>query len=149
MQARRLLHAKSADDVARELWFDRVAPRKQREPRPPSPAALEAAAAAQGGNRYPDTRASALVEALRRYHGDYRFVTGAGMDGVIETVIRTVVEPGEKVAVSTHLLFYALRPGQYGAEVVNIPAGKILGRSGGFAGAARGRNLPSSAPRTT
>jgi len=138
-------YAKSADDVAREHGFDRVARLASNEnPRPPSPAALEAAAAAlREGNRYPDTRASALVEALRRYHGDYRFVTGAGMDGVIETVIRTVVEPGEKVAVSTPTFsFYALAAGAHGAEVVNIPRREDFSVDpAAFAGAARGAKL--------
>ncbi|BBL69020.1 histidinol-phosphate transaminase [Methanoculleus chikugoensis] len=117
-------YAKKAGDVAREHGFDRVARLASNEnPRPPSPAAIEAAAAAlRETNRYPDERASALVEALRRYHGDYRFVTGAGMDGVIETVIRTVVEPGEKVAVSTPTFsFYGIAAAAQGARVVNVP----------------------------
>ncbi len=116
--------ARSAEDVAREYGIDRVARLASNEnPRPPSPAAIEAATAAlRAGNRYPDARATALVEALRRYHGDYRFVTGAGMDGVIETVIRTVIEPGEVVTVSTPTFsFYGLAAGAHGARVVNIP----------------------------
>lgn len=117
-------YAKKVEDVAREHGFDRVARLASNENhRPPSPAVLEAAAAAlRGVNRYPDERASMFVEALRRYHGDYRFVTGAGMDGVIETVIRTVVEPGERVAVSTPTFsFYGIAAAAHGAEVVNIP----------------------------
>jgi histidinol-phosphate aminotransferase len=117
-------YAKKAGDVAREHGIDRVARLASNEnPRPPSPAALEAAIAAlREGNRYPDERMSALVEALRRYHGDYRFVTGAGMDGVIETVIRTVVEPGERVAVSTPTFsFYGIAAAAHGAEVVDVP----------------------------
>jgi len=117
-------YAKKAEDVAREHGFDRVALLASNEnPRPPSPAALEAAAVAlREVNRYPDERASVLVEALRRYHGDYRFVTGAGMDGVIETVIRTVVEPGETVAVSTPTFsFYGIAAAAHGARVVSVP----------------------------
>jgi histidinol-phosphate aminotransferase len=117
-------YAKKAEDVAREHGFDRVARLASNEnPRPPSPAALEAAAVAlREVNRYPDERASVLVEALRRYHGDYRFVTGSGMDGVIETVIRTVVEPGETVAVSTPTFsFYGIAAAAHGARVVSVP----------------------------
>lgn len=117
-------YAKKAEDVAREHGIDRIARLASNEnPCPPSPAAIEAAAAAlREGNRYPDERASALVEALRRYHGDYRFVTGAGMDGVIETVIRTVVEPGEAVVVSTPTFsFYGLAAAAHGARVVSVP----------------------------
>ncbi|MDD3372682.1 MAG: histidinol-phosphate transaminase [Methanoculleus bourgensis] len=117
-------YAKSAEDVAREHGIDRVARLASNEnPRPPSPAVIEAASRAlQAANRYPDTRAAPLVEALRRYHGDYRFVTGVGMDGVIETVIRTVVEPGEAVVVSTPTFsFYGLAAAAHGARVVSIP----------------------------
>lgn len=117
-------YAKKAEDVAREHGIDRVARLASNEnPRPPSPAALEAAAAAlREGNRYPDAQNLALVEALRSYHGDYRFVTGAGMDGVIETIIRTVVEPGEAVAISTPTFsFYALAAAAHGGRVVNVP----------------------------
>ncbi|MDN7011637.1 histidinol-phosphate transaminase [Methanoculleus sp. FWC-SCC3] len=117
-------YAKKAGDVAREHGFDRVALLASNEnPRPPSPAAIEAATAAlRETNRYPDERASALVEALRRYHGDYRFVAGAGMDGVIETVIRTIVEPGETVAASTPTFsFYGIAAAAHGAQVVNVP----------------------------
>ena len=50
------------------------------------------------------------------------FVTGVGMDGVIETIIRTLVEPGEKVAVSTPTFsFYALAAMGQGAEVITVP----------------------------
>lgn len=117
-------YAKSAADVAREHGIDRVARLASNEnPCPPSSAAVEAATnALRTANRYPDTRATALVDALRRYHGDYRFVTGVGMDGVIETVIRTVVEPGEAVVVSTPTFsFYGLAAAAHGAQVVNVP----------------------------
>ncbi|WP_292517056.1 histidinol-phosphate transaminase [Methanoculleus sp.] len=117
-------YARKADDVAREHGFDRVARLASNEnPRPPSPAAIEAGMAAlREGNRYPDERASALAGALRRYHGDYRFVTGAGMDGVIETVIRTVVEPGETVVASTPTFsFYGIAAAAHGARVVTVP----------------------------
>ena len=50
------------------------------------------------------------------------FVTGVGMDGVIETIIRTLVEPGEKVAISTPTFsFYALAAMGQGAEVITVP----------------------------
>ncbi len=117
-------YAKSAEDVAREHGIDRVALLASNEnPRPPSPAAIEAASRAlRAVNRYPDVRASALIEALCRYHGDYRFVAGAGMDGVIETVIRTLVDPGETVVVSTPTFsFYGLATATCGARVVSVP----------------------------
>lgn len=117
-------YAKSAEDVAREYGIDRVARLASNEnPYPPSPGAIEAAGRAlKTVNRYPDVRASAFTEALRSYHGDYRFATGAGMDGVIETVIRTLIEPGETVVVSTPTFsFYGLATTGCGAEVKNVP----------------------------
>ena len=138
-------YAKSAEDVAREHGIDRVARLASNEnPRPPSPTVIEAAnEALRGANRYPDVRATALVDALRRYHGDYRFVTGAGMDGVIETVIRTVVEPGERVAVSTPTFsFYGIAAAAHGAEVVSVPREEDFSVDPGkFVEGARGAKL--------
>lgn len=92
-------------------------------PRPPSPIAVELGCRAlREANRYPDERMVDLVGALQDYHGPYHFVTGVGMDGVIETVIRTLVCPGERVAVSTPTFsFYGLAAIAQGADVVNIP----------------------------
>ena len=138
-------YAKKAEDVAREHGIDRVARLASNEnPRPPSAATIQAAAnALQTANRYPDERASALVEALRRYHGDYRFVTGSGMDGVIETVIRTVVEPGETVVISTPTFsFYGLAAAIYGARVTNVPRREDFSVDpAGFIEACRGAKL--------
>ncbi|RXE57322.1 histidinol-phosphate aminotransferase [Methanoculleus taiwanensis] len=138
-------YAKKADEVAREHGFDRVARLASNEnPRPPSPLAVEAAhAALRAGNRYPDERMDALSQALRRYHGDFRFVTGAGMDGVIETVIRTIVEPGERVVVATPTFsFYGIAAGAHGAVVENIPRNADFSvDTGAFADACRGAKL--------
>ena len=44
------------------------------------------------------------------------------MDGVIETIIRTLVDPGEQVVISTPTFsFYELAATGQGAEVVTIP----------------------------
>ena len=73
-------------------------------------------------NRYPDERVNILTDALRQYFGDYPFVCGVGMDGVIETVIRTLVDPGEQVVISTPTFsFYALAATGQGAEVIPVP----------------------------
>ena len=116
--------AKKAGDIAREYGIDRIARLASNEnPEPLSAQALSAAEEAlRGVNRYPDERANILMNALRAHYGDYHFVTGVGMDGVIETIFRTLVEPGEKVAVSTPTFsFYALAAMGQGAEVVPIP----------------------------
>ncbi|MGB7789289.1 histidinol-phosphate transaminase [Methanoregula sp.] len=116
--------AKKAEDIAREYGMSRIARLASNEnPGPLSPAALEAAEAAlRTVNRYPDERVNVLMNALRSTYGDYHFVTGVGMDGVIETIIRTLVDPGDQVAISTpSFSFYALAAMGQGAEVVTVP----------------------------
>ncbi len=116
--------ARKAEDIAREYGIDRIARLASNEnPEPLSPGAREAAQQALlTVNRYPDERVNILMNALRGYYGDYHFVTGVGMDGVIETTIRTLVEPGEKVVISTPTFsFYALSAMGQGAEVVTVP----------------------------
>jgi histidinol-phosphate aminotransferase len=116
--------AKKAEDIAREYGISKVARLASNEnPEPLSPAALAAAEEVlRTVNRYPDERANILMNALRAYYGDYHFVTGVGMDGVIETIIRTLVEPEETVAISTPTFsFYALAAMGQGANVITVP----------------------------
>lgn len=116
--------AKKAEDIAREYGMTRIARLASNEnPEPLSPQALAAAEEAlKTVNRYPDEKANVLMSALRATYAHEHFVTGVGMDGVIETIIRTLVDPGEKVAVSTPTFsFYALAAMGQGAEVVTIP----------------------------
>jgi histidinol-phosphate aminotransferase len=116
--------AKKAEDIAREYGIEKIARLASNEnPEPLSPSALAAAETAlKTVNRYPDERANVLMNSLRSRYGDYHFVTGVGMDGVIETIIRTLVEPGEQVAISTPTFsFYALAAMGQGAEVVTVP----------------------------
>ncbi len=116
--------AKKAEDIAREYGMTRIARLASNEnPEPLSPAALAAAEEAlKTVNRYPDEKANVLMSALRATYTHEHFVTGVGMDGVIETIIRTLVDPGEKVAVSTPTFsFYALAAMGQGAEVVTVP----------------------------
>jgi len=115
--------ARKAGDIAREYGIDRIARLASNEnPEPPSPAASDAAQEElRSVNRYPDERANVLMNALRAHYGDYHFVTGVGMDGVIETILRTLVEPGEIVAVSTPTFsFYSLAAQGQGAKVVTV-----------------------------
>ena len=73
-------------------------------------------------NRYPDERVNVLMNALRTQYGDYHFVTGVGMDGVIETIFRTLVDPGESVAISTPTFsFYSLAAMGLGAGIITVP----------------------------
>ena len=108
--------AKKAEDIAREYGIERIARLASNEnPEPLSPAALEAAETAlKTVNRYPDERVNVLMNALRSHYGDYHFVTGVGMDGVIETIIRTLVEPG-RAGRNIHALFLVLCACGHGA----------------------------------
>jgi len=116
--------ARKAEDIAREYGIDRIARLASNEnPEPLSTAALAAAEETlKTANRYPDEKANVLMNALRATYGDYHFVTGVGMDGVIETILRTLVEPGEKVVISTPTFsFYALAAMGQGAAVTTVP----------------------------
>ena len=117
--------AKSPAEIARDYGFAEIAMLGSNEnPYPPSPAVATAAAEAISGvNRYPDPRTLTLCEALREQVCDHPVVTsGLGMDGVIETIIRTLVEPGDTVTVSTPTFsMYGLAAAAASAHVVNIP----------------------------
>ena len=113
-------------------------------PYTPSAAVVAAACeAVKGANRYPPETQWDLLAALKRWHPDEHMVLGAGMDGIIETVIRVLVEQGEPVVISTPTFsFYGIAAAAQGARVVhcrrepdfsvNVPA---------FIGACKGAKL--------
>jgi histidinol-phosphate aminotransferase len=116
--------AKKAEDIAREYGIARIARLASNEnPEPLSPLAFAAAEEAlRTVNRYPDERVNVLMQALRATYSHEHFVTGVGMDGVIETIFRTLLGPGEKVVVSTPTFsFYGLAAMGQGAEVITVP----------------------------
>ncbi|HUK92944.1 MAG TPA: histidinol-phosphate transaminase [Methanomicrobiales archaeon] len=115
------VYSTGAAEIARRSGVDPVARLASNEnPFPPPPVVLDAAILAlRGVNRYPPEQPCSLLDALKRHHGDYPFAAGAGMDGVIETVIRALVAPGERVVVSTPTFsFYGVAARAQGAEVV-------------------------------
>lgn len=117
--------AKSPEEIAESYGFAKVARLGSNEnPYPPSPAVIKAAAAALSTvNRYPDPKGSLFQEAVRRYVFDHCVVTsGLGMDGVIETVVRTLVDPNDKVVISTPTFsMYGLAARAASAKVVSVP----------------------------
>jgi histidinol-phosphate aminotransferase len=116
--------AKKAEAIVHEYGVGRIARLASNEnPEPPSRMAITVATEALlTSNRYPDERVDALTKALRARYGDYPFVTGVGMDGIIETLIRTLVEPGETVIIATPTFsFYALAAMAQGAQVTTVP----------------------------
>lgn len=118
------VYARSPEEIARTYGFSRVARLASNEnpfgPSPVSIAAVENTLATM--NRYPGPGSGTFIPALQKYHGDFEFAIGVGMDGVIETCIRVLVNPGEKVAVSVPTFsFYGLAAQAQGAEVIRIP----------------------------
>ncbi|HWQ67698.1 MAG TPA: histidinol-phosphate transaminase [Methanospirillum sp.] len=120
------VYARSPEEIAQTYGFDRVARLASNEnPFGPSPRAVVAVQEAIAGmHRYPDTTTSMLTDALRTYHGGYEYVyvTGVGMDGVIETCIRALVNPGDSVAVAVPTFsFYGLAAKAQSAHVIPVP----------------------------
>ena len=74
-------------------------------------------------NKYPDPQSLKLVSAIHKYIYDHTvIVSGLGMDGVIETVIRTLINPKDKVVVSTPTFsMYGLSAASSSAIVKNVP----------------------------
>lgn len=118
------VYAASAAELAEKYGFEKIARLASNEnPYPPSQAVQKAAAdAISGVNRYPDPKASGFSEALRKYIYDAPVVTsGLGMDGVIETTIRTLVAPGDKIVISTPTFsVYGIAGKAASARVVNV-----------------------------
>ena len=115
--------AKHASDIMREHRVTRVARLASNEnPDPPSRNVVEVGTRLlTEANRYPDENLGSLNDALRKKYGDYHFVTGVGMDGIIETTIRTLVEPTDLVVVSTPTFsFYRLSAIAQGAGVAEV-----------------------------
>lgn len=115
--------AGKARDIASERGISRVARLASNEnPNPPCPGAIRLGCdALKEANRYPDETIDLLLQSLRRTYGPCNFVTGVGMDGVIETLIRTLVNPGDRVAIATPTFsFYGLAARAQSAEVVPV-----------------------------
>lgn len=118
------VYAARPGDVMGKPGMTRIARLASNEnPDPPSPRAIERGKAALcDANRYPSDQVAGLVSALQKYHGPYHFVTGVGMDGVIETVLRTFVSAGDRVAISTPTFsFYGLAAMGQGADIITVP----------------------------
>ncbi|MDO5845663.1 MAG: histidinol-phosphate transaminase [Methanocorpusculum sp.] len=119
------VYAASAADVAKESGFEKIARMGSNENPFPTPAAILAAACAAlpDINRYPDPASQNLTAAIRRENsGASVVVSGCGMDGVIETALRMLIDPGDKVVISTPTFsVYGLMARSVSAHVVNVP----------------------------
>ncbi|MBN1167501.1 MAG: histidinol-phosphate transaminase [Methanospirillaceae archaeon] len=88
----------------------------------PSPAAVKAISrAASQVHRYPDMEALFLVSAINEHFGVSDSVVGVGMDGVIETILRVFIAPGDRVVISVPTFsYYRLAAECLSAEVVPV-----------------------------
>ena len=121
-QGQAYVFARHPEEIAKAYGFDRIARLASNEnPFGPSQAAVKQAGLVLSGmHRYPDSTNSSLVQALSNFHGNYEFVTGVGMDGVIETCIRALINPGDKITISTPTFsFYSLAASAHAAVVRN------------------------------
>lgn len=91
----------------------------------PSPAVLEAVAAAlEGGNRYPDLRGETLGQALARRHGvDHDMVAvAAGSIVLLDQIVRAWCDPGDEVVTPWRSYeAYPIIAGLSGARLVEVP----------------------------
>ena len=90
---------------------------------PPASAVAAARAALDRCNAYPDTRLSALREALARRHGvdDDQILFGAGLDDVIKLVLHAWTSEGDRVLAHVPTFpRYALEARLHGCNVVAV-----------------------------
>jgi histidinol-phosphate aminotransferase len=123
---------RSIEEVATERGIapDRIAKLGSNEnPLGPSPRALAAlAAAGPRQHLYPDATARDLREGLERWWrrrvdlGAAGVVAAAGMDGVLDTLARLVLQPGDTVIVCPPTFsWYELSARLHGAEPIPVP----------------------------
>jgi len=118
------VYATRAEEIARTHGFDRPARLASNEnPFPPSPLAVERAKEAiERANRYPPESLGLLQEAFGAAYPGHRFVFGNGMDGIIETVVRVLVDPGDRVVIAAPTFsFYGLAAAAQSACVEFVP----------------------------
>lgn len=118
------VYATRAEEIAKEHGIQRIARLASNEnPFPPSPKALECAEKAlREVNRYPPEAHRSLLKSLTERFGYLHIVLGNGMDGVIETVLRTLIDPGDRVVIAQPTFsFYGVAARAQSASVLAVP----------------------------
>jgi histidinol-phosphate aminotransferase len=118
------VYATRAEEIARKEGHVRPARLASNEnPFPLSPLAKSLAEKALDEvNRYPPECHTRLNEALAQHFSWKHVVLGNGMDGVIETIIRTLVDPREGVVVTEPTFsFYRVAAAAHAADVRVVP----------------------------
>jgi histidinol-phosphate aminotransferase len=117
-------YATRAEEIARKSGHTRLARLASNEnPFPLSPRAREMACEAlENAHRYPPEYQKALTEALAERLSWPHIALGNGMDGVIETVIRALIDPGDGVVVTEPTFsFYRIAALAQAADVRVVP----------------------------
>ncbi|WP_340819120.1 histidinol-phosphate transaminase [Methanolobus sp. WCC4] len=97
----------------------------------PSPKAIEAlVSTASKVNIYPSADASELVEAISEYTGlpaENICASGPGMDGLLDNLMRLLIEPGDEVVIPTPTFsYYEIAARANGAVAVHVEPGEEL-----------------------
>src|SRR4029077_11542916 len=110
----------------------------------PSPRAVAAMAGASARvNWYCDPEGFALREAIARRHNVARenVVLGAGIDDLLGLIVRSFVDPGERVAMSLGAYpTFAFHVNGFGGRIVTVPYRQDRNDPEALAAAARRRN---------
>ncbi len=118
------VYATRAEEIARAHGYARIARLASNEnPFPLSPLAVRRGEEAlRSVHRYPPERPAALIQVLSdSLHWDH-VVLGNGMDGVIETIVRTLLEPGDQVVIAQPTFsFYGIAARAQGTTVIPVP----------------------------
>ncbi len=102
IELKKYVPGKSIDDVKREYGLEKVVKLASNEnPYGPSPKALEAFKTFDNLNVYPNPEYRELREKIAEYTGwNYeRIAIGAGIDGILETLFRLLVDEGDEVLI--------------------------------------------------
>jgi histidinol-phosphate aminotransferase len=121
------VYATRAEEIARNAGCVRLARLASNEnPFPISPfARTMAQKALDDVNRYPPEHQTRLTDALAQNISWEHIVLGNGMDGIIEAVIRTLIDPGESVVIAEPTFsFYRVAAAAQAAEVRAVPRKK-------------------------
>ncbi len=120
---------KSINDVAREhglMPSDIIKLGSNENVLGPSPLAMESIRTlSEKANLYPSIHQKDLRQSIARFIGlgytSDNIVVGAGMDGVLDTLARILIEPGDQVVIPIPTFaYYELACRYYGAEVLYV-----------------------------
>lgn len=115
---------KSLEDVKEQLGLEKVVKLASNEnPYGPSPRVFEVLRNFSDLHRYPNPEYRALREKLSEYTGweMQRIVVGAGIDGILETIFKILIDEGDEVLIPIPTFqYYAILAKLHCAKVVTV-----------------------------